>query len=168
MGVDGFPKPTIDALAKRANHTCSNPACRARTSGPSTTDSGKAVNVGVAAHITADAAGGPRYDATLTSDQRRGADNGIWLCQTCSRLIDVNDGADYPVDTLKQWKADHEAEIARSIGKAEQYELAGKVKASGVGIVTGAQIQRPTRIAPGTHVSASGVGQVTGVKIGGK
>ncbi len=168
MGDDAFSKSTVDVLAKRAGHVCSNPDCRAGTSGPSDADTTKAVNVGVAAHITADSSGGPRYDATLTSEQRRSADNGIWLCQNCARKIDVNNGIDYPVNKLNKWKADHEAEVASSIGKAQRYELAGNIEATGFRKVVGADIQKPTRIAPGTHVSATGFEQVTGVRIGGR
>ena len=49
---DDFPKPVLETLAKRVGNRCSNPACRKRTSGPHTEDD-KALNVGVAAHITA-------------------------------------------------------------------------------------------------------------------
>jgi tetratricopeptide (TPR) repeat protein len=61
------------------------------------------VNVGVAAHITAASPGGPRYDRYLTWAQRAAAPNGIWLCQTCAKLID-SDLPRYTVDVLRQWK----------------------------------------------------------------
>lgn len=60
-------------------------------------------NVGVGAHITAAAPGGPRYDASLTEDERRSAANAIWLCNTCGRLVD-NDTSTYTVAQLVQWK----------------------------------------------------------------
>lgn len=166
MGEDAFSKATAEILAKRAGHQCSNPGCRAKTIGPSDADSAKAINVGVASHITANSQGGPRFNSNLTSEQRRHPENGIWLCQTCSRLIDTNGGADHPADLLRRWKADHEANVARSIGKAEQSELAGTIEAKGVGEITGADIRRPTRMAPGTHVRASGIGKITGVRTG--
>jgi len=84
---DDFPKRTIDILAKRVGQRCSNPDCLRPTSGPHTEPS-KSVVVGVAAHITAASAGGPRYDAGLSPEQRRSIDNGIWLCQTCAKLVD--------------------------------------------------------------------------------
>ncbi len=58
---DDFPNAMKRALPERVNFCCSKPDCRAPTSGPQA-DASKAVNVGVAAHITAAAPGGPRYD----------------------------------------------------------------------------------------------------------
>lgn len=81
---------------------CSNPNCRQLTSGPSS-NSKKSINIGVAAHITAASSGGARYDATLSSDDRRGPDNGIWCCQNCGKLVD-NDADKYPTDLLLRWK----------------------------------------------------------------
>jgi len=171
MNGDDFSRPTIDLLAKRAAYTCSNPGCGARTIGPSRSDPTKTVSVGVAAHITASRLKGARHDQSLSSEARRSAENGIWLCQSCSRKIDVNDGADYSVDTLKEWKANHEQEVADAIGRGarvEHYELDGFIEARGIGNVIAADLRAPTRIRPGTHASASGIGNITGVRIGGK
>jgi len=57
MARDDFTKDTIKTLARRVGNRCSNVGCRALTSGPHT-DPSKALNVGVAAHITAAASGG--------------------------------------------------------------------------------------------------------------
>jgi hypothetical protein len=65
------------------------------------------VNVGVAAHITAAAAGGPRYDSSLSSDERRHQLNGIWLCQTHAKAVD-SDGGHFTVEQLRKWKLDAE------------------------------------------------------------
>src|SRR5713101_2602138 len=83
---DEFSQAVKRALAQRVALLCSNPACRAATSGPQRNPS-KAVNVGVAAHITGAAPGGPRYDARMSEKDRRSASNGIWLCQNCAKLI---------------------------------------------------------------------------------
>lgn len=99
---DDFSEETKRILALRVSHLCSNPKCRKPTAGPQQ-DSTKAMNIGVAAHITAASPDGPRYDDTLTPDQRRHPDNGIWACQSCGKLID-NDKQRYTVDTLRQWK----------------------------------------------------------------
>ena len=49
---DDFSDATKRVLASRVGTLCSNPFCRALTSGPQD-DPKKAVNIGVAAHITA-------------------------------------------------------------------------------------------------------------------
>ncbi len=99
---DDFLPATKELLAKRVGYRCSNPECRQPTSGPQE-DPGGAINVGVAAHITAASPNGPRYDAVLTSEQRCSAQNGIWVCQTCAKLVD-NDESRYSVEALKEWK----------------------------------------------------------------
>lgn len=99
---DDFPQATKDLLAERVGMRCSNPGCRQPTSGPHD-DPQRAVNVGVAGHITAAAQGGPRYDPTLTPQQRVAPENGIWLCAFCGRLVDTDDRR-FSVAGLKKWK----------------------------------------------------------------
>jgi hypothetical protein len=99
---DDFPESIKNVLAKRVGFRCSNPGCRQLTSGPQT-DPSKAVNVGVAAHITAASPQGERYDPALTPEERSSINNGIWLCQTCAKLVD-NDPIRYPAATLEVWK----------------------------------------------------------------
>jgi hypothetical protein len=113
MRDDDFPVTVRELLAKRVAQRCSNPACGHPTSGPQE-DPSKAVNLGVAAHIAAASPGGARYDGSMTSDQRRSADNGIWLCQTCAKLID-NDEIRYPVAKVRNWKALTEANAAKNL-----------------------------------------------------
>lgn len=110
---DEFSKGTIDALAKRAAQTCSNPDCHKLTSGPQLEETGFVI-LGVASHITAAAPGGPRYDPSLTSDQRSSITNGIWLCENCAKMID-RDLVKYTVELLHQWKQDHEAWVTTRI-----------------------------------------------------
>ena len=99
---DDFTQKTKDTLANRAGWQCSNPNCRRLTCGAGT---GKedVINIGVAAHITAASKGGPRYDGNMTKQERSDIENGIWLCQSCSKLID-SDVSRYTVDKLKEWK----------------------------------------------------------------
>jgi tetratricopeptide (TPR) repeat protein len=102
MSRDDFPLPIVRHLAQRAGYRCSNPDCRRDTSGPSSiADEG--VKIGVAAHITAASAGGPRFDATLTSAERSAIGNGVWLCQSCGKLID-SDEARFTKEVLGTWK----------------------------------------------------------------
>lgn len=99
---DDFSPATKLLLAKRVGHRCSNPECRRPTSGPQS-DRTKAINLGVAAHMTAASRLGPRYADALSTRERLSAENGIWLCQTCARLID-SDSHRYSVETLVSWK----------------------------------------------------------------
>ena len=110
---DEFPVSVKELLAKRVSQRCSNRGCRQPTSGPKD-DPAKAINIGVAAHITAASVGGPRYDLALTQLQRESAENGLWLCQNCAKLVD-NDPVKYPVDLLRAWKAEAEHAAARAL-----------------------------------------------------
>lgn len=104
---DDFTPRTKLVIAKRVGFICSNPACGATTTAPQV-DPGEAYNQGKAAHITAAAPGGPRYDAALTSEQRSHASNGIWLCTSCADVVD--DGwQEHPAAMLHEWKNQAEA-----------------------------------------------------------
>lgn len=63
--------------------------------------------------MTAASPGGPRYDPALTPEQRRAVENGIWLCQTCGKLVD-SDEQRYSVTSLGGWKR-----IAESMARGE-------------------------------------------------
>src|SRR5690242_10296473 len=117
---DDFPEAVKRVLASRVGNRCSNPECGALTSGPQA-DPTKALNVGVAAHITAAAPGGPRYDPSLSPDERSGHENGIWLCQTHAKLVD-NDPVRYAVQTLREWKRNAEQEALERIGRIQAKE----------------------------------------------
>lgn len=112
---DDFNEEVKRTVAARVGYRCSSPTCRAPTSGPQL-DPSKSLNVGVASHITAASPGGPRYDPTLTSEERRHADNAIWLCQTCGKLVD-NDKLRFTEEELRRWKRDAESEALLRIGK---------------------------------------------------
>lgn len=99
---DDFSLAIKSLLAKRVGHRCSNPDCRRPTAGPQS-DPAKAINLGVAAHITAASPLGPRHADMLSPPERMSAANGIWLCQTCAKLID-SDSSRYTVETLAAWK----------------------------------------------------------------
>jgi hypothetical protein len=100
---DNFTNETKQILARRVGYRCSNPICRKPTSGPQ--ENAGAVNIGEAAHITA-ASGGcgaKRYDPSMSPQERKSPDNGIWLCGSCARLID-RDERRYSVEKLHKWK----------------------------------------------------------------
>lgn len=102
MSRDDFSAKTKEILAKRVAYCCSNPNCGIKTIGPNS-DSKGFTNIGIAAHITAASVGGPRYSSFLTQEQRSSEMNGIWLCQNCAHLIDV-DVQKYPEVLLRKWK----------------------------------------------------------------
>jgi len=166
-GRDEFLKPVKEAVAKRVRYECSNPRCRGRTLFPCEGDPGKFMHVGVVAHITAAAPGGPRYDANFTPDQRSSADNAIHLCANCAQLIDKNRGLDFPPGLLRKWKKDHEAECTQKGG--ERYDsiviVDGEHHAKGKGRVTGLDVQGPVLLRPGTKSTAEGEGEITATRI---
>lgn len=106
---DDFLKPVINLLKERSGYKCSNPQCRIVTNGAG-------INIGVAAHIRAAAPLGPRYDATMSQEERRSYENGIWLCQSCSKMID-NDVNYFTIPRLNEWKCLSEEEARKAIGK---------------------------------------------------
>jgi len=112
---DDFSPAIKTLLKERVAGICSRPDCRSFTLGAHT-DPGQKISIGVAAHICAAAPGGPRYDDCMPPAERAAAANGIWLCQSCSRLID-RDTTKYTIDVLRQWKSDAEARALRDIGK---------------------------------------------------
>jgi len=112
---DNFTSRTIEKLRARVGNRCSNPECRVPTTGP-TTNPEKINNIGVAAHITAAAQGGPRYDKSLNTNQRKFITNAIWLCSNCSRDID-NNPKKYSVEKLNEWKELAEQKAEDELGK---------------------------------------------------
>jgi hypothetical protein len=108
---DNFTRSTVDILAKRVGYLCSNPNCRRPTVGANKQND-KSTIIGIGAHITAASYLGPRFDNSLTPEQRRHIDNGIWLCSNCATLID-KDEEKYSPELLRIWKeqAEYESSI---------------------------------------------------------
>jgi hypothetical protein len=118
---DDFTKVTKEILARRVGYRCSNPECRKLTTGPRT-NVDEAVNIGVAAHITAAAPGGPRYDPKLSSRLRSSIRNGIWLCQNCAKLVD-NDPERYTIEVIREWKTMSEQEALAELESSRDHGL---------------------------------------------
>lgn len=97
---DDFSKKVKDLLARRVGYKCS--ICFHTTIGPTTSPEGS-LSTGEAAHITSASPGGPRYNPNLTPEQRKGYENGIWVCSECAHIID-NDKPLTPEAKIRQWK----------------------------------------------------------------
>ncbi len=102
MPRDNFSDAVKDQISLKSGFRCSNPACLARTL-THTTDGKKIIKTGIVAHICAASPNGPRYDASMTKEERTGEENGILLCSKCAALIDRDVNA-YPPELLREWK----------------------------------------------------------------
>ena len=121
------------------------------------------------AHIAAKKPGGKRFDSEMSSKVRDGYDNLILLCANHHLGVVDRDEATYTVEALHEMKRRHEESITTN--RKPMTELAGEIRATATDAdsVIGADIQGPTKIAPGTRITADGrrVRNVTGVRIGG-
>ncbi|WP_131224909.1 hypothetical protein [Achromobacter marplatensis] len=113
---DDFPIAVKRLLAERVGHRCSRPDCDVPTAGAAT--GGGVSSIGTAAHITAAAPGGPRYDSKLTPAQRAHADNGIWLCANHGREVD-SDHHRFSIQQLREWKREAEERSSSRIGQIQ-------------------------------------------------
>ena len=109
---DDFTKKTVDILARRAGGKCS--ICKCSTYGPNDNPHG-ATNIGQAAHISAAAEGGPRYDPTMSPEVRKSLKNGIWLCSNCHDNIDRNPER-FSVPYLQRIKKEAETSAREQLG----------------------------------------------------
>ncbi|EOJ9248719.1 hypothetical protein ACM5SQ_005365 [Pseudomonas aeruginosa] len=112
---DDFSPATIRKIKEMSGDVCSMPSCRVITGGSKKLRD-NSFSIGVAAHICAASPGGPRYDLSMGKEDRKSYENGIWLCQTHSRMIDV-DPARFPVDLLKAWKEEAERWSMTNVGQ---------------------------------------------------
>lgn len=103
------------------------------------------------AHICAASANGPRYDATMTDEDRRHFSNLVLLCLPHAEEIDVPALVDrYPPETLRAWKV--KAEQAGAAGTPVPDELLARAEVFVAGDLydlTGAQLGGQGGQAPG-------------------
>lgn len=104
---DDFTQETKELLAKRSGYICAYPQCKRMTVARSEDRDTGVTLTGVAAHITAASAEGPRYDASMNSDERASESNGVWACQIHGKFIDDNPSK-CTVEEIKRWKSQHE------------------------------------------------------------
>lgn len=118
---DDFSAKTKAVIAGRVNYICSNPGHRVFTM-QAHSDPEKALGSGVAAHIRGAAPDGPRYDPSQPAVQRKHPRNGIWLCHSCSDLVD-KDAARYTTEVLERWRDEQEAWITQQGGPSRLPEI---------------------------------------------
>jgi hypothetical protein len=97
-------------LALLSGNLCAFPDCGASLI--KTGKQGESVIVGEIAHIVGDSRQGPRGRSTLTEEDRDRADNLIYLCEACHKLVDRHPRV-YSVEVLRQMKRDHETHMAK-------------------------------------------------------
>lgn len=106
-----FTSGTQKALFRLARGTCYFPGCAREIL---TYESGEPLVDVQIAHIAAAEPGGPRFDASMTDEQRRSIDNLILLCQAHHNLVDKVRPTDFSADDLRQWKSENEDAALRS------------------------------------------------------
>ena len=121
MSNPDFPRNVVEVVAKRAANICSNPDCRAVTSGPSD-DSSKALVIGEAAHIFGAKPTSSRFKQAMTNAERADTTNAIWLCRNCHKLVD-GDPLRHPAEALFEWRSQHEREVTGRLGKPSELIL---------------------------------------------
>ena len=109
---DDFSPSTIKAAGERVGLLCS--FCGCLTKAASAESEKKVSSIGVAAHICAASPGGPRYDPSMTVDERKSIENCIWMCETHARLIDT-DVVSYPRERLLQMKKTAEERTRKAV-----------------------------------------------------
>lgn len=118
-GRDDFSLETKRRLASRAGYRCSFPGCGVPTVGPSDETTSATTLSGEACHIAA-AASGPgarRFDPLMTAEERKSIDNGIWLCNRHSQIVDADESR-FTVGLLQHWKrvAEQSARLLQELG----------------------------------------------------
>ncbi|GGK31135.1 hypothetical protein GCM10011583_73740 [Streptomyces camponoticapitis] len=135
-----YDNTTIAALMTLARGGCYAPRCGAPT--VRIIDGKPVLNLDIA-HIRALKAGGKRYDASWSLDDRNSFANLLLLCNVHHKRVDGVDGEKYTVGILEGWKRAREAE-----GQDALAGLSGLTEARLVTMIQEAQEQYVDRIAP--------------------
>ncbi|CAA7196979.1 ABC-three component system protein [Chryseobacterium potabilaquae] len=106
-----YKQSTVRRLDTLSGNECAEPNCTRKL----VSVDGSSI-ISKICHIEAASENGPRYNASMTQDERRGFDNLILLCDEHHTIIDNSENVkNYPVDLLKFWKASHEKKIMELI-----------------------------------------------------
>lgn len=101
-------------LALRSGNACAYPTCGKELTFDSVHPDDDSKVIGKAAHIAAASPGGPRYDPTMTDQQRSSIDNLLFLCGDHHDAVDSQLGY-HTTDFLRDAKETHEALVRRSV-----------------------------------------------------
>ncbi|TCB54469.1 hypothetical protein [Acinetobacter terrestris] len=102
MPRDNFSSKTIEQLAKSVGYQCVRPGCAQITHFYDTL-TGSMKSAARASHDSAASGGGPRYDASLTTEQRKSYENGAHLCVKCAVIVDI-DVERFPPGIISGWQ----------------------------------------------------------------
>jgi hypothetical protein len=97
-------------LWAKAAGMCAHPDCRQRLVLAATAKD-EAAKIGEVAHIVARRKDGPRGEFEIPPEVLHRYDNLVLLCANHHTMVDAQPET-YPVDTLRMWKAEHEAWVA--------------------------------------------------------
>lgn len=146
MPRDDFLESTKTKLRERVANRCSKPDCRVPTSAAA---KGSKINrIGVAAHICAAAENGPRYDPTMTPEERKSIDNAIHLCSNHATEID-SDPLRYSPDLLRRWKRKAEEQSRQELGK--KLPAVDEVRKAVYSVLVGQPASEATRAIENVH-----------------
>jgi hypothetical protein len=128
-----FEPDTKKLVADLSANICNNPRCQKLCAGPSNAQNVDRKYIGEVAHIvdkatTRSAQTTIRFVENYPDDLCRNADNAIFLCPTCHKNIDKNNGSGYTAERLREWRQAHYELIHECL--VNEYSLAGQLKAS--------------------------------------
>ncbi|WP_433531135.1 HNH endonuclease [Micromonospora sp. CA-263727] len=106
MASRNYPPAVRAALVSLSQGTCYYPGCPKKVL--EFVGETPELNVDIA-HICALKPDGPRYDYSMAEDERNSFDNLILLCKVHHRHVDQTSPERYPVDLLREWKENREA-----------------------------------------------------------
>jgi hypothetical protein len=101
-----YSDKTIKILYAKSGNCCAFPECDKQFFPPENNNA----NLSEICHIEADKEGGARYNVDSNDQYRNSYENLILLCPNHHKLID-DSANDYPVETLRKMKKDHENKI---------------------------------------------------------
>lgn len=97
-------KPTVRELALYSGNECAFPGCGARLMNQ------KRQWIGEVCHIEAAEPGGERFNEAMSNEERRAASNLVLMCHP--HHVETNDVDEFPVERMREIKAEHEARFA--------------------------------------------------------